>query len=75
MSEFHFGLGRGKIPVVKEKKIDKIARKHDCAFVAANIPGNGHMYWFAGPNRGEPFNSQIAKAVLIEVGDLLPRRL
>jgi hypothetical protein len=49
----------------KSVKIDRIARKHGAWFCSPNMP-EGPRYWFSAPNRGEPFDSATAKAVLTE---------
>lgn len=72
MSEYLFGLGPGHMP----KRADKIARKHGAGLVNYTDPGCscGHgcerncpakrRHWFAGPNRGEPFDSRMANDVM-----------
>ena len=65
MSEYMFGCGDGWMP----KSADKIARKHGAGLVNYTDPGckcgcgcvsgecrSARRHWFAGPNRGEPFN-------------------
>lgn len=63
MSEFHFGAGAGMIRARAAMQIDRIARRHGATFTNTSVPGNGWRYWFAATNRGEPFNSAVAKAV------------
>lgn len=64
MSEYFFGLGRGRIPSKIAKRADAIASKHGACLVNPRLPGEGYRYWFAGPNRGEPFDRAMARAVL-----------
>lgn len=72
MSEYMFGSGKGHLPA----KADKIAGKHGASLVnytdAACLCGHGcpphrckasRRHWFVGPNRGEPFDRDLAKAV------------
>lgn len=64
MSEFFFGLGKGRVSERTVEVVQKIARKHGCDFVANYCePGSGPRYWFCGPNRGFPFDDAMAKAV------------
>lgn len=67
MSEHFFGLGRGKVSAATERKVDRIARKHGADFVSVTLPGEGPRYWFACPNRGQPFDDATSKAVLEEL--------
>jgi hypothetical protein len=67
MSEFMFGVGKGLVSQRDGKRIDAVARKHECTFVWATIPGNGAQHWFAGPNRGNPFDGAMAKAVYADL--------
>jgi hypothetical protein len=76
MSEFFFGTGRGHLP----QRAARIARAHGATLVNTWEPGCqcGHgchdecpecrRHWFAGPNRGEPFDSALARAVMAEIG-------
>lgn len=73
MSEYLFGLGNGWLP----KRAAKIAQKHGVELVNYCDPGCDCGYacgsdvdcparkrhWFAGPNRGEPFDGALARAV------------
>lgn len=75
MSEYMFGLGDGWMP----KSASKIAKKHGAVLVNHVDPGCKCGYgctdecpackrhWFAGPNRGEPFDSQLGRAVMQEI--------
>lgn len=67
MSEYMFGVGRGKVSAAKAKKVNTIAKKHDARFIAANIPGDGFKYWFSGPNLGAPFDKAMADAVYADL--------
>lgn len=63
MSEFHFGVGRGRVKEDIAKKIDRIARTHGATFTTVTLPGEGPRYWFSGPNMGPPFDNAMARGV------------
>ncbi len=64
MGEYMFGVRRGTLPAATVKKIERIAKLHGCTFVGpVTIPGTGVQSWFAGPNRGFPFDDAMARAV------------
>lgn len=67
MSEYFFGLGRGKVADSIRDRVDDICRAHNVAFVNPTMPGEGPRYWFAGPNRGEPFDKALRKAVMADL--------
>lgn len=46
---------------------DRIARKHGCCHVNYSDPTGTRRGWFAGPNFGDPFNSQLAAAVRADI--------
>lgn len=58
-----FGVGNGKISTRMGDRIHRIAQKHGAFFTWADM-GDGPRYWFECKNRGEPFDSAIARAVL-----------
>jgi hypothetical protein len=71
MNEYLFGSGNGRVESATANRIDRIARKHGATFVSCSIPGDGPRYWFACPNRGNPFDQATRDAVfaaLSEVG-------
>lgn len=79
MSEYIFESGSGKVGKREAARIDAIAKKHGATFVrycgpecycGKNCGGCNHRFWFAGPNRGEPFDSEMAKKTLFEVGEI-----
>lgn len=59
MSEFCFGQGQGHLV----EAADTIARRHGAALVNHTEPRGERRHWFAGPNRGEPWDSALAMAV------------
>ncbi len=76
MSEYMFGVGAGWLPL----SADKIARKYGAVLVNYTDPqcscGHGcsqhkckrsRRHWFAGPNRGFPFDKKMADAVMMEL--------
>lgn len=74
MSEYMFGVGRGRVDGEIVDKVQEVAEKHDCDFVHGYFPGDGFRYWFAGPNRGHPFDREMGRAVIddLEIRDLWP---
>ena len=70
MSEYHFGYGHGRLSPQEYQRIADIIRKHGMTITNAKRPGEGWVYWFAAPDRGEPFNDELAKAVMAEVGSV-----
>ena len=60
---FGFNVKRGKQTREQIAFHDRIARRHGCVYVYVYDPGNGWMGWYEGPNRGFPFDSQLAKAI------------
>lgn len=67
MSEYHFGLGRGRVDETIARKIDRVAQRHGATFVWGGIPGEGPRFWFACPNQGEPFDRATRDAVIEEL--------
>lgn len=76
MSEYLFLTGSGHLP----KRAARIARKYGATLVNYTDPqctcGRGcapseckasRRHWFAGPNRGEPFDSRLSSAVASEM--------
>jgi len=68
MSEYMFGVTHEKLSKTEVKRRDRIARKHGFCFVYCNLPGEGLQGWFAGPNKGEPFDSSTAREIRAELG-------
>jgi len=67
MSEYFFGLGRGRVGAGVEKRCDKIAGRHGAHIVVVTLPGEGPRYWFAGQNLGFPFDRDMERAVLADL--------
>lgn len=67
MNEFLFCVRKGQLTAREEQLRERIARQHGVCFNYFNDPGNGWMSWFAGPNYGEPFDSNLAKAVRADI--------
>lgn len=75
MSDYMFGLGDGWMG----KTAAKIARKHGATLVNYCDPGCKCGYgcatdcpackrhWFAAPNRGEPFDGDLSRAVMADL--------
>jgi len=53
-----FGVGHKRVSQAHAARIEAVARKHGFSFVQAVVPGTGYQHWFAGPNRGNPFNQE-----------------
>ena len=53
---------------------NKVAGKHGYHIVCYDDPGSGPRGWFAGPNRGSPFDKADADAVMadLELAGLWP---
>ena len=69
-TEYMWGAHRGKIGRVNARKMDAIARRVGgpaCGFVSTTIPGDGPMAWFYGPNRGAPWDRELAHDVATDV--------
>lgn len=60
MGEHHFGLGSGHLP----QKADKIAQKHGACLTNYTEPRGRRRHWFSCDNRGEPCDSETARAVI-----------
>mgnify|MGYP003337572411 FL=1 len=67
MSEYMFGVTRENLSKREANRRDKIARQFGCTFTTYSAPGNDVTGWYAGPNRGFPFDGQMEKAVLDSV--------
>lgn len=65
MSDYFFGLGKGKVTADAARRAQTIADQHGATFVNPTIPGDGPRYWFACRNRGEPFDRRTAIAVKV----------
>lgn len=63
MSEYFFGLHSGHLKAAA----DRIAKKHGVEHVNFTEPTGNKRGWFVGPNRGEPFNSRLAAAVMADI--------
>ena len=63
MGEYFFGLHDGHLRTAA----DKIANKHGAEHVNFTEPTGRKRGWFAGPNRGEPFDSRLASAVMADI--------
>lgn len=62
---YHFGMGRGHLPV---RRTQKIAKAHGAELVNYTEPGTGvKRHWFNTPNVGGGLNQRIARAVVAEL--------
>jgi hypothetical protein len=65
MSEFFFAASHSPVPATVAKKRNAIAREvggKGCGYVAAKLP-DGYRSWGFGPNRGDPFDRDLAQRV------------
>ena len=60
---YHFGLHSGHLT----SEADRIARRHGATHVNYTEPNGERRGWHSGPNRGEPFDSDLAAEVLAAV--------
>lgn len=63
MSEYLFGLGPGHL----SKRAEKAAEKEGATLCNYTEPRGEKRHWFAGPNRGEPFDSALGRRVMAAV--------
>lgn len=61
--EYFFLVGRGYVDDRTRAAVDRVAAKHGVTFVRVNLPGEGWRFWFSGPNRGAPFDRELAARV------------
>lgn len=77
MSEFHFGLGNGKVSARERARIDRICRKfasRAAAFSNPTLPGEGARYWFSISNLGSGLDQRCASEIMSEVGEIKVRQ-
>jgi hypothetical protein len=55
-----FGCGAGHLPA----KAQRIAAKFGADLVNYTEPRGRKRHWFAGPNRGQPFDQQLSRDVM-----------
>ncbi len=65
MSQHMFSVSRNKPSRANARKIASIAKRHACEFVEYVDPK--YHNWFAGPNRGAPFDDAMARAVMFDL--------
>ena len=72
MSEHLFGYGLGRVSAREARRIERALNRAGLpvAFTSPTIPGRGPCYWFAAPNRGEPFDRKMEAAVLAAIGQV-----
>jgi hypothetical protein len=65
MSEYMFGVRTGAtpIPAADSDRIEAIADDNGCTFVEIREPTGQWKAWFAGPNRGDPFDAILSREV------------
>ena len=73
MSEYLFGVSRVRVSKKEAARRDRICKKHggygynQIDESHGTQEGGRWVGWYAGPNRGAPFDGQLASAVLAEV--------
>lgn len=69
MSEFMFGVYRGKLSARECARRDRICRDEGgYGYTQINDPGQGWIGWYTGPNLGAPFDGDLAARVTARVG-------
>ena len=73
-NEHFFGLFDGRIDRETANMANRIAHRNGAYLTCYDDPARGPRGWFACRNRGEPFDSATAAAVLaeLEAADLWP---
>jgi len=70
MAEYCFGANArdGRTPGRERDRRNRIAKRHGCTWVEIFDQGTGQWKsWFTGPNRGDPFDRQMAARVMAEL--------
>jgi hypothetical protein len=62
-----FGVSRAKPTREIARRMETIAQRHGAGLVEATIPGTGYRRWFAGPNRGDPFDRALCAAIFADL--------
>lgn len=63
MSEYMFGVSTVRPTRAAAKKMNRVAEAEGAYLVEVTLPGEGYKRWFAGPNRGFPFDNALSNAV------------
>ena len=63
MSQYTFLVRRGQPRKGETEAARKIAQEEGVEYVTIRDPGNGLKSWFAGPNRGFPFDQWLSERV------------
>jgi len=67
MSQFCFLSTTGKLSRAEVRRRDAIAAKHGADFNYIREPTGAYKSWFAGPNRGDPFDRNLSAAVAADL--------
>lgn len=73
MSEYMFGVRvtDGRTPGRERDRRDAVADKHGCKWVEIYEQATGKWKsWFAGPNRGHPFDQKMEDEVMAELKEV-----
>ena len=73
MSETMFGIPHGKATKAEARRRDRICRReggHGWQQIDQSYGTRGGQWigWYTGPNRGEPYDRDLAQRVLAAVG-------
>jgi len=66
-SPFMFGVRHGVVSRAEQRHRESVASRHDCSWIYTRDPGQGLLSWFEAPNRGDPFNSDLARRVAADL--------
>lgn len=69
MSKFIFGVTPTPGPMPRDwiQRRARAARKFDCLFCQYRNGDGSYRHWFEASNKGEPFNTNTADAVMAEL--------
>lgn len=70
-----FGITYRKPTLDERTTRQTVAKRHGCTYVEVNrrkgsspgINGGDYQGWFSGPNRGEPFDTQLRLDVMADL--------
>ncbi len=63
MSDFMFGVRDdwGRLSARQRDVRERVAKELDITWVEIQTPNGTHKSWFAGPNRGHPFDADLQR--------------
>lgn len=63
-SPHFFGVGHRKLSVKDVRLAERVDKDHGADLVQVKLPDGSWCYWFETPNRGDPFNRDVQRAVM-----------